>query len=83
VGFFELRGAVGVSKPFECVGEPDECKVALSLLSEHEDWADHEIFSDPVFVNLLVPKDARERVFAWHADEHELPSELERFVREI
>ncbi len=37
-GFLELLGAEGLVKPFECVGEPDECRVALTLLRDHPDW---------------------------------------------
>ncbi|MDN5744336.1 MAG: hypothetical protein L0H31_04365, partial [Nocardioidaceae bacterium] len=31
-GFLELLGSAGLLKPFECVGEPEECQVALTLL---------------------------------------------------
>ncbi len=30
-------------KPFECVGESAECRVALALISERSEWAAHEI----------------------------------------
>ena len=30
-------------KPFECVGESRECRVALALVSESTDWADHPV----------------------------------------
>ena len=35
---FGLQG----DKPFECVGEAAECRLALQLLSEHSDWQGHE-----------------------------------------
>ncbi len=38
LGLFEsLLGIQGV-KPFECVGEEQECRLALKLLSVHPDW---------------------------------------------
>ncbi len=30
-------------KPFECVGESAECRVALALVSERPDWQDHPV----------------------------------------
>ena len=30
-------------KPFECVGESAECRVALAVISERSEWAAHEI----------------------------------------
>ncbi len=38
--FESLLGIQG-QKPFECVGEADECRLALQLLSVHPDWQDH------------------------------------------
>jgi hypothetical protein len=38
-GFRELLGVDG-HKPFECVGEVEECVVALALLTEHPQWRD-------------------------------------------
>ena len=37
-GYRELCGLAS-HKPFECVGETDECLVALRLLTEHADWS--------------------------------------------
>ncbi len=82
-GFFELMGADGIAKPFECVGEPDECRVALSLLAAHPDWAKHEVLADPNFAALLVPAEAQDRVFSWRNETHFLPTELEGFVRAV
>ncbi len=36
-------------KPFECVGESGECRVALAMVSESADWADH-----PVVLGLVA-----------------------------
>lgn len=35
--FESLLGIQGI-KPFECVGEQQECRLALQLLSDHSDW---------------------------------------------
>jgi UDP-N-acetyl-alpha-D-muramoyl-L-alanyl-L-glutamate epimerase len=42
VGF---RSLLGLSdwKPFECVGEHVECRVALAMILERPEWADHEV----------------------------------------
>ena len=41
-GFRELVGIAG-HKPFECVGELGEARVALRLAAEHPDWKDAEV----------------------------------------
>ncbi len=38
--FAELLGLEG-QKPFECVGEPAECREALRLLAQHPGWQQH------------------------------------------
>ena len=40
-----FRALLGLTewKPFECVGESGECCVALRLLSERSEWADHSV----------------------------------------
>jgi hypothetical protein len=37
---------LGGLKPFECVGEARECRVALALLSKHPDWQNSEALRD-------------------------------------
>lgn len=39
--FESLLGLSGF-KPFECVGEEQECRLALKLLSQHSEWQHHE-----------------------------------------
>ena len=39
--FESLLGISGI-KPFECVGEEQECRLALKLLSQHIEWQNHE-----------------------------------------
>lgn len=82
-GFLELLGADGLVKPFECVGEPDECRVALSLLAEHDDWRDHPFLLTPEVAKLASPEADRAGVFAFLEDEHFLAPELESVAREV
>ena len=39
--FESLLGLQG-NKPFECVGEQQECRLALQLLSQHKDWQNQQ-----------------------------------------
>lgn len=82
-GFSELLGADGLLKPFECVGEPDECRVALTLLREHPDWQDHPVLQGPDLHHLGATDAERDRVFAFRTDAHCLPPELEAVARAI
>lgn len=82
-GFLELLGVDGLVKPFECVGEPDECRVALSLVRERDDWRGHPFLARPEIVAVSATDAEREAVFAWHAGEHFLSPELEAVAREI
>jgi UDP-N-acetyl-alpha-D-muramoyl-L-alanyl-L-glutamate epimerase len=43
-GFRSLLGLADW-KPFECVGEHGECRVALQLISEHTDWSGHPVLA--------------------------------------
>ena len=82
-GFLEILGADGLLKPFECVGEPDECRVALTLLRGHEDWRDHPFLARPELVGLAATPVERETVFAFREGEHFLPAGLEAVARAI
>ncbi|MGN6721521.1 MAG: hypothetical protein ACTHJM_02785 [Marmoricola sp.] len=42
-GFLELFNIDGRMKPFECVGEPNECLAALHLMSSDPAWADLDL----------------------------------------
>jgi hypothetical protein len=39
--FDSLLGIEGL-KPFECVGEQQECRLAVALLAQHPDWRNHK-----------------------------------------
>ncbi|MDO5082352.1 MAG: hypothetical protein Q4D89_02985 [Arachnia propionica] len=82
-GFVDLLGAEGTLKPFECVGEPDECRVALTLLREHPDWAGHPALTAPGLAGVAASQVELERVFAWQSDEHCLPERFEEVVRAV
>jgi len=82
-GFLELLGVDGLFKPFECVGEPDECRVALDLVRNRDDWAGHPFFERPEVAAVRATDAERESVFAWRGSEHFLPGELEAVAREI
>ena len=43
-GFEALLGLTAW-KPFECVGESAECRVALAMVSERAEWRDHPVVS--------------------------------------
>ncbi|PRI11715.1 hypothetical protein [Leucobacter massiliensis] len=82
-GFLELFGVEGLVKPFECVGEPDECRVALSLLREHADWHGHAFLARPEVARIGASEAEREAVFAWRDGEHFLSPRLEAVARAI
>lgn len=82
-GFLELLGVEGLVKPFECVGEPDECRVALSLVRERDDWRGHPFLDRPEIAAVTAAGAEREAVFGWHAGEHFLSPRLEAVAREI
>lgn len=47
-GYLQLLG-IGQNKPFECVGTYDECRLALLMLSEKDEW------QDDILVKKLSP----------------------------
>lgn len=55
-GFEALLG-LSAWKPFECVGESAECRVALAVVSERVDWRDHPV--------VLALGDAVRRAGLW------------------
>lgn len=81
-GFLDLLNAGGRMKPFECVGEPDECRAALTMLSRHPDWAGHEFFSRPQVADCLVDDTVIDTVFGF-LDDHLLPATYEKAARAV
>ncbi len=82
-GFLELLGADGLVKPFECVGEPDECRVALELLRSREDWRGHPFLDRPELAAYRSTDAEAEAVFAFHEHEHFLSPQLEVVARAV
>ncbi|WP_110241873.1 hypothetical protein [Nocardioides gilvus] len=81
-GFLELLNVDGRMKPFECVGEPDECRAALTLISVDPDWADHPFLQLPQIRGAFLPEAEVVAAFA-PSDDHLLPPSYEKAVREI
>lgn len=80
-GFAELVGVTG-HKPFECVGEVEECQVAWHLVRESPEWKDHPFVVDN-FGGRLTSAPSDEQVadgFAF-GGEHFLPDHLVEVVR--
>jgi hypothetical protein len=73
-GFEELLGVRGI-KPFECVGEVTESRVAFNWLKNTPEWANDHVVR--FLANKVVPTSAREEkdVLDFHA-EHEIPPEF-------
>lgn len=82
-GFLDLLGLDDRLKPFECVGEPDECRVALGLLAEHPDWKDHAFLARDEIANAVGSAPDRDAVFTFDESEHFLPESLAAVVREL
>lgn len=79
-GFLELLNVGHRLKPFECVGEPSECRAAVSLLSKHPDWKGHSFLADPDLASITLSKAEISELFAFH-EPHFLPENYERAVR--
>lgn len=82
-GFLELLGSAGLLKPFECVGEPDECRVALTSLRTHADWADHPFLLRPEIAGIVASPQDEAAVFAFRVTHHHLAPRLEAIARAI
>lgn len=81
-GFLELLGVDGMLKPFECVGQPDECRVALQMIREHDDWKNHPFLSRPEIEAVTASERERDSVFEFR-DEHLLHPGLETVARAV
>lgn len=81
-GFLDLLNAGGRMKPFECVGEPDECRAALTMLSRHCDWAGHEFLARDDVAECFVDDTAITAAFGF-SDDHLLPAAYEKAARAV
>lgn len=74
-GYRALVGRGG-NKPFDCVGEPDECQAAFALLTAHPDWRDDTVvawFSRELLPGLDDADALAQRVLR-PAGEHRIPA---------
>jgi hypothetical protein len=81
VGFEELLGVSG-HKPFECVGEVEECVSALALVSKKEEWKNDLMVKK--FVDEILPKipnieDLIKQTFSL-SEKHQLTSRYEEIL---
>lgn len=79
--FLDLLGTGAGHKPFECVGEPDECRRALTLLRKHPDWTGHPLWREPGFTAADV--DEPEGDLLSFSPDHLLPPDLEAVARAV
>jgi hypothetical protein len=82
---FALLTATGGEKPFECVGEVDECLAAIRLLTEHPSWRDHAVvtrLAAEVLARRPVSDADLEAQFTL-SESHEVPQALIGSVREV
>jgi hypothetical protein len=80
--FLDLLAIGDGHKPFECVGEPSECRAAYTLLRSHPDWADHPFVTDPEIREAVVSPAEVEALFSF-SDQHFLTGSLEKAAREV
>ncbi len=84
-GGFALLTATGGDKPFECVGEVEECLAAIRLLDEHPDWRDAAVVRRLV-ADVLARDPVSDAALAAHfglSDDHDVPEALMGSVREV
>lgn len=80
--FLDLLAIGDGHKPFECVGEPSECRAAYTLLQSHPDWSSHPFVTDPSLRSAVVTDAEVEALFAF-SDQHFLTGALEKAAREV
>jgi len=79
---FALLTATGGEKPFECVGEVDECLAAIRLLSEDPAWNGHAVVQR-LATELPGVQDADPAPHLQLSDDHDIPDQLMGAVREV
>jgi hypothetical protein len=82
---FALLTATGGEKPFECVGEVDECLAAISLLAAHPQWQEH-VNVKRLAGEVLAQRPVSEAELTAHfalSDDHDIPEALIEPIREV
>jgi UDP-N-acetyl-alpha-D-muramoyl-L-alanyl-L-glutamate epimerase len=82
---FALLAAAGGLKPFECVGEEEESRIAMRMLAADPRWRDHSVvrrLTAEVLAGADADDGAAAAAFAL-ADEHSVPTELMPAVRAV
>lgn len=80
--FLDLLAIGDGHKPFECVGEPSECRAAYTLLQSHPDWSSHPFVRDQSLQEAVVSPAEVEALFSF-SGQHFLTGELEKAARAV
>jgi hypothetical protein len=82
---FALLTATGGEKPFECVGEVDECLAAIRLLTEQPQWRDHAVVARLAteVLNAHPVSDSDLQAHFALSEDHDVPQALIGSVREV
>ncbi len=81
-GLLDLLALDAETKPFECVGEPSECRAAVVLLRRNTAWADHPLLTWPELIGVDVPEGDVADLFTF-ADQHFLDARQELAARAV
>ncbi len=82
---FALLTATGGDKPFECVGEVEECLAAIHLLAQDPDWQRHPVI-ERLTKEVLAAHPVTDTDLPAHfalSDDHDVPDQLIGAVHEV
>jgi UDP-N-acetyl-alpha-D-muramoyl-L-alanyl-L-glutamate epimerase len=82
---FALLTATGGMKPFECVGEEEESRVAMRMLAGDPRWRDHRVvrrLAEEVLPRFSADEGLPSEALAL-SDEHSVPADLMPSVRAL
>jgi len=83
LGFEELLG-LNNHKPFECVGEIEECVVAFTLIAEKSEWKNDYVIKE--LASKINDKYSKSEIEAWKkeiftkSEDHIIPKQYESYV---
>lgn len=80
--FSELLG-IDANKPFECVGETDECRYAMYQLTQSDEWKGEFLVQhfDRKLKNLNLDLPALEKLFYSASNQHKLSNEMLAYLK--